>query len=84
MSSSTRLRHSSSFGPSNAITATGVGEFDGNLVGTDDATLYMYGPDADRLFAVVEPILRAARLPAGSLIVKRYGEPGAREEQVGL
>lgn len=69
---------------SNAITATGVGEFDGNLVGADDATLYMYGPDADQLFAVVEPILRAARLPAGSLIVKRYGRPGAREEQVGL
>ena len=69
---------------SNAITATGVGEFDGNLVGADDATLYMYGPDADRLCAVVEPILRAARLPAGTLIVKQYGEPGAREERIEL
>ena len=69
---------------SQAIAAAGAGEFDGNLVGVDDATLYMYGPDADRLFAVAEPVLRSARLPAGTLAVKRYGEPGAREEHVRL
>lgn len=69
---------------SHAIAAAGVGEIDGNLVGADDATLYMYGADADQLFAVAEPVLRSARLPTGTRAVKRYGEPGAREEHHSL
>ena len=37
-----------------AIASAGVGEFDGNEVATDgsEGSLYMYGPDADRLFSV--------------------------------
>jgi len=37
-----------------AIATAGVGEFDGNEFGQGDFTYFMYGPDADRLFAVVE------------------------------
>ena len=43
-----------------AISEAKVGEYDGNEIAVDgsDGSLYMYGPDADRLFAVVEPIIR--------------------------
>jgi hypothetical protein len=67
-----------------AIDAAGVGEFDGNEIGPDDAVLYMYGPDADRLWEVVEPVLRSASLGPGSYAVTRYGEPGASETRVDL
>ena len=67
-----------------AIEAAAVGEFDGNEIGPDGAVLYMYGPDADALFAAVEPILRTAPLGPGSHAVKRYGEPGASESRVEL
>jgi putative IMPACT (imprinted ancient) family translation regulator len=55
-----------------AISAARVGEFDGNEFGTGEVTLFAYGPDADQLFAAMEPILRSfpAR-PAHVLL--RYG-----------
>src|SRR5262245_3056507 len=42
-----------------AINAARVGEFDGNEVAADgsDGVLYMYGPDADRLFEAIRPVL---------------------------
>lgn len=67
-----------------AIARAGVGEFDGNEIGSEGATLFMYGADADRLFAVVEPVLRSATLPAGSHALIRYGEPGAEVRRVEL
>ena len=36
-----------------------VGEFDGNEIGDDVATLFAYGPDANQLFSVIEPILKS-------------------------
>jgi hypothetical protein len=70
-----------------AIEKAGVGEFDGNLLGPGEVELYAYGPDADALFEVVEPILRALALEEGSYAVKRYGapeDPAAREARVEL
>jgi hypothetical protein len=67
-----------------AIDDAGVGEFDGNEIGPEDATLYMYGPDADRLFSAVEAVLRDAALPPGSNVVVRYGGPGAEERRIEL
>ncbi len=67
-----------------AIDRAGVGEFDGNELGPEDATLFMYGPDADQLFAVIEPVLWRAALPAGSHATVRYGEPGAEERRIDL
>jgi hypothetical protein len=64
-----------------------VGEMDGNEIGEGECTLFMYGPDADQLFAAIEPSLRASRLAKGGTIVKRYGDqddPHAREVQVKL
>jgi hypothetical protein len=69
-----------------AISDAGVGEYDVNQVSTDgsDATLYMYGPDADRLFEVVRPILEATSFMRGAKARKRYGPPkdGIRETQI--
>lgn len=59
-----------------AIELANVGEFDGNEIATDlsDGTLYMYGPDADALFTVVLPILKATAFLSGAEIVRRYGD----------
>ncbi|HZN22132.1 MAG TPA: hypothetical protein VFB57_06210 [Gaiellaceae bacterium] len=69
-----------------AIEKAGVGEFDGNVMGPGEVVLYAYGPDADALFDVMAPILRA--IPAReAFAIKRYGEAGdprAHEERVDL
>jgi hypothetical protein len=71
-----------------AIAAAGVGAFDGNEIATDgsDGTLYMYGPDADALFAVVRPALEATDFMRGARVRLRYGPPedGIREVEVVL
>jgi hypothetical protein len=60
-----------------AIEAAGVGEFDGNEIAADgmDGRLYMYGPDADALFAAVRPSLEAAEFMRGARVTLRYGPP---------
>lgn len=57
-----------------AINGGNVGEFDGEEFGGGRCVIYMYGPNADKLFAVVEPILRATPLARGGFAIKRYGE----------
>jgi hypothetical protein len=59
-----------------AIDAHNAGVFDGNEFGQGEATLYMYGPDADVLFSVVEPVLKGSPLTMGAWAIKRYGEIG--------
>lgn len=69
-----------------ALERSGAGEWDGH--GTDlttgESEIFLYGPDADRLYAAIEPALRDMPLPPGSYAVKQYGEPGARETRVEL
>ena len=71
-----------------AIAAAGVGEFDGNEIAVDlsDGSLYMYGPDADALFAVVLPILARAGCFRNARATLRYGPPenGVRQRIVRL
>ena len=71
-----------------AIAAAGVGELDGNEVAADgsDGTLYMYGPDADALFAVVRPDLETTDFMRGARVRLRYGPPadGVREVEIVL
>ncbi len=65
----------------------GVGEFDGDEFGGGQCTLFMYGPDADALFAAIEQILRESPLTRGAHVIKRYGEvldPGAKKVRVDL
>lgn len=70
-----------------AIESADAGEFDGDEFGAGACTLYMYGSDADRLFAAVESALRASPLARGGYAIKRYGEaadPSSREVRVEL
>lgn len=69
-----------------AIEAAGAGEFDGNLFGPDEVTLYAYGPDADRLFAVMEPRLREfpARPARATLRYGAASDPAAAERSIDL
>ena len=71
-----------------AIERHAAGEFDGNEVAADgsDGFLYMYGPDADRLFAAVRPVLEGAGFMRGARVTLRYGPPedGVREREVVL
>jgi hypothetical protein len=61
-----------------AITRAGVGIYDGNEIAVDgsEAVLYAYGPDADALWDVMEPIIADASPPSGSYAVKYYGDVG--------
>jgi hypothetical protein len=60
-----------------AINAAGSGEFDGNEVATDgsDGCLYMYGPDADKLFESVRTVLESCEFMQGAIAKLRYGPP---------
>jgi len=58
-----------------AIKRAGAGELgetefhiDGN-----DAYLYMYGPDPDRLYVVTGPILKSSKLMTNAEVTKHYG-----------
>lgn len=70
------------------IAKAGVGEYDGNEVAVDGSNgyLYMYGPDADRLFETVKPILESASFMRGAKVKKRYGPPkdGVRQSNITL
>lgn len=62
-----------------------AGEFDGDEFGDNKCVLFMYGPDADRLFTIIEPILKSTPLATGGYAIKRYGEasdPNASEVRV--
>lgn len=66
------------------IEREGVGEFDGNDIGPGEVILYMYGPDAERLYAGIEQTLRDYPLCESARIVIRTGGPGAVEREVRL
>jgi hypothetical protein len=61
-----------------------LGLFDGNAIGPDEAILYMYAPDAERLFSGVEQTLRDYPLCHGARVVIRRGGPGAAQREVTL
>lgn len=61
-----------------------LGEYDGNEFGPEETVLYMYGPDAERLFAGIEPVLRAYPLCKEGVAIIRSGPPGAPERKVSL
>ena len=68
-----------------AVEHAGVGEFDGNEFGAGECVLYLYGPDADRLYDAIVPHLQMATVARGGYAIKRYGEasdPTAREVRV--
>lgn len=66
------------------LEGTGLGEFDGIERGQGEATLFLYGPDAELLFAAIDPLLRAYPLCRNARVVVRRGAPGAPEREVRL
>src|SRR5688572_12586556 len=67
-----------------AIAAGQIGEFDGNEVGQSETTLFMYGPNAETLFAGIEVILREYPLCRGARVEIRRGGPGAEIRELRL
>jgi hypothetical protein len=66
------------------IAARGAGEFDGNEVGPDGATLFAYGPNAEELYAAMEPVLSSHPLCSDARVVLRKGPPGSPQTQLHL
>jgi len=71
------------------VTKANVGEYDGNELATDgsDGYLYFYGPDADKLFAVVKSQLLSAAFLKNIRVTLRYGsvdDQNARETHLTL
>ena len=62
----------------------GLGEFDGDEVGPGQTTLFMYGPDAERLFDGIEETLRGYPLCQGARVEIRRGGPGAQQRELRL
>ena len=60
-----------------AVAAKRAGEYDGNEVAVDgsDGVLYLYGPDADRLYEAIRPVLEATPFMKAATATKRYGPP---------
>ncbi|KAA3639783.1 MAG: hypothetical protein DWP92_04160 [Armatimonadetes bacterium] len=70
-----------------SIAEAAAGEFDGDEFGAGRCTLYMYGRDADLLFAAVEQQLRASPHATGGFVIKRSGsasDPCATEVRIEL
>jgi hypothetical protein len=70
---------------SSAIQAAGVGRLDGHGQGGGTFEIFCDGPDADRLFDAMIPVLEKRPFPKGSYALKRYGtSDSSREERVNL
>ena len=72
-----------------AIEKAGVGEFDGNEIAVDgsDGSLFMYGPDADKLFEAVKPVLESADCLSEVVVRLWYGpldEDDVKQKEVRL
>jgi hypothetical protein len=72
-----------------AIADSGLGDYDGNELAADgsDGYMYIYGPDADRLFAFVKPRLLSAKILKNVRVTLRYGavdDPHARKVHIRL
>jgi hypothetical protein len=54
-----------------------LGIVDGHEIAMDgsDGTLFLYGPDADALYAAIEPVLRSSAVTQGGHATLRYGGP---------
>ncbi len=67
-----------------ALAGTGLGEYDGNEFGPGETTLYLYGPDAERLLTLIQPVLTGYPLGRNARVVIRKGGPGAPQRELRL
>ena len=66
------------------IEGQSLGEYDGNEVGEDGATLFMYASSAEDLFRGVESTLRSSALCKNARVHIRPGPPGTPYREVHL
>jgi hypothetical protein len=66
-----------------AIERGAAGALDGHEIALDgrDTLVYMYGPDADRLYAAIEPVLLMWEALSEARVLLRYGPPGIETRQ---
>ena len=64
-----------------AIERAHAGEHDGNEVGGGEFTIYCYGPNGDKLFAAIEPVLNKSKFKKNVRVVVRYGKPGEKQTE---
>jgi hypothetical protein len=68
-----------------AIQANAAGEFDGDEFGEGECVLFMYGEDANRIFRIIEPILKACPAAKDGYAIIQFGEardPSTTETRV--
>ena len=63
-----------------AINEAKVGEYDGHALPADgsEGRYFVYGPDAEAIFKVMEPVLAASPLMSGAKVTLHYGPRGWR------
>lgn len=61
-----------------------VGDYDGHEVAMDDtdATLFMYGPNAENLFKAVKPILETTSFMKGAIANLYFGAAGTNAPMI--
>lgn len=68
------------------LTDRSVGEYDGHEIAIDysDGSLYMYGPDAEKLYIAVKPVLETTHFLKGAIATLRFGPPedGVKEIEI--
>ena len=66
-----------------ALEESGAGELDGNEVALDgrDNLFYLYGPDADKLYEAIEPVLLSLEMLSQARVLLRYGPPSLDTRQ---
>ena len=65
-----------------ALEEKGLGAVDGSETGPTETTVFMYGPDAERIFAGIEKVLRSYPLCRNARVVIRTGPIGGPEREV--
>lgn len=58
-----------------ALEGKDLGEVDGHEIAVDgsDGSIFLYGPDADALFAAIQPLLKSSAVTQGGNVTLRYG-----------
>jgi hypothetical protein len=63
-----------------AVSEAKVGEYDGHALPADgsDGRYFVFGPDAEAIFRVIQPVLEASPLMRGATVTLWFGSPGWR------
>lgn len=64
------------------LQSTKAGEYDGSEALNTTTKLYLYGSDAEELFATIQPILKTNPLCQNARVIIRQGDPGAQQREV--